>query len=345
VIVVLCLARIAQASPAADLVIYWAPSTAPPALADRAAAATRAAGAGFLDRRPAPRPPIEVAGLLQRGRSAYDALQFEDAVAVLDRAAAATVGDGAAGLTATELADVFLYRGLAWIQRGDDDRAWDDLVTAARLAPTRVLDPMRFPPRAIEAWTRAEAAIAGAPRARLIVATPGDCAITIDGALVGAASVEVTVGAHWVRVACRDQPAWGQRVEVSPAGATVEPPLVQAPTDDELLIQARATGARALVVVAVESGAITLRKLAIDGRELERRTVATAAADAAEATAAALTELLAAPSAPAARWYQSRWVWAAAGATAVAAVLVPVLAGRRDTAPTIVVRPAGLPPW
>jgi hypothetical protein len=54
--------------------------------------------------------------------------------------------------------------------------------------------------------------------------------------------------------------------------------------------------------------------------------------------------MLAPPPIAGERWYRKRWVWAAGGALAAAAILVPV--ALRDTGPgDRVIRPTGLPPW
>lgn len=339
VVAVVTLAGVARAAPAADVVVYWAPPGAAPALADAARDASRAAGAAFVDRRAELAAPADPTPLIARGRAAYDALRFEDAVAALDEAAGLADAGGGRGLDRAALAELFLTRGLAWIQRGDADRAWDDLVTAARVDPSRVLDPARFPPRAVEALARAQAAIAAAPRARLAIAAPPGCAIRVDGVAEAAGALEVGVGPHWLHATCAEAAGWGRRVEVGPGGAAVEIPAAPAPTDDDVLIQARATGARAAIAIAADATAIRLRRLAADGRELDRRTVA--AGDAAALTSA-LTALLTPPR-PAARWYRSRWLWAAGGAAAVAAVLVPVLLTGDSGDRRVVVRPTGLP--
>ena len=63
-----------------------------------------------------------------------------------------------------------------------DAAAWDDLVNAARLDPTRVLDPARFPPRAVAAYKRAAAEAAQLPRADLLLERSADAVIHVDGA-------------------------------------------------------------------------------------------------------------------------------------------------------------------
>ena len=45
-------------------------------------------------------------------------------------------------------------------------------MNAARLEPTRVLDPARFPPRAVATYKRAAAEAAQLPRAELILDVP-----------------------------------------------------------------------------------------------------------------------------------------------------------------------------
>jgi len=315
---------IAVAAPRADVVVLWAPGVAPEPIA----AAARDGGAALIDRTP-PRPPAPPAidASIRRGIDAYEALRFDDAWAALSEARTAADAHGGAGLTPSTLSDLFLYRGLTQIQRGEPAAAWDELVTAAAVAPIRVLDPARFAPRVLEDVERARGAALGRPRVELAITAPVGCAVVLDGVTLAAPPLEaaavtatVIVGPHWIHATCAADVRWGARIEASAPSTpvTIAPATPVPPTDDEVLIQARAAGARAALTIVTRGSVATVRLLAIDGRERERRVVAT---DALPSTVAAM---LRPP--PASRWYRSRWAWAAGAAALAAAIAIPITA-------------------
>ena len=332
---------IAWAAPAADAVLYWAPPETPAALRVRVKSAAEAHGAAFVDRSsPAPKPadPTRIAAAV----TAYDELRFDEALALLDQAAGELDRTGAAGLDVARLAELFLYRGLARIQLGQPARAWDDLLIAARIDPSRVLDPARFPPRAIEQLERARAEVAAAPRGALRVTAPAGCVISIDGAISGDGRAELPHGAHWVDAACPEHLPWGRRIVVDRTAVevAVAATMIAPPGDDDALIQARTLGAASVIEVTVLGGAARVRHSRSDGRELARALV-TIDGDAVTAT---IDRMLSPPPPPREKWYRSRWVWATGGALAAAAILVPV-AVRETSAGARVSRPTGVPPW
>jgi hypothetical protein len=326
---------IAAAAPAADLVVVWAPG----ARVEPIDVVARRAGAAVIDRSPAANAVPETASILKRGIEAYDALRFDDAWATLDEARALADRTGAAGLSQAQLADLFLYRGLVKIQQGELNAYWDELVTAVTIDPVRVLDPARFPPRVANELARVRQALADRKRATLAVDAPPGCTVRIDGAAASAVgSAQPLVGSHWASVTCADRAPWGTRVELTGDQLVVaRNPALAPPTDDEVLIQARTVGARAFVAVEIRSGVGTARLVGSDGHERDRRSVAVAG-DLAP-LAQAVSELL--EPAPATRWYQSRWAWAAGAAVVAAAILVPLTAAAmQDTSPsTWTVRP------
>jgi hypothetical protein len=89
-----------------------------------------------------------------------------------------------------------------------------------------------------------------------------------------------------------------------------------------------------------------VRRLGIDGRQLDRATV-TLAADPDHRELAAVVGRLLAPAPPRSRevWYRRRWVWGAAGVAAASAILVPFALRGDDSAARIVVRPKGQFSW
>ncbi len=311
----------AEARPAADLVIVWAPG----AQVEPVAAVARDAGAAVIDRSPAPRARADTAAVVRRGIAAYDALQIADAIKLLDDARAAADRSGGDGLSQAELSDLFLYRALVKTQQGDATAAWEELTSSVIIAPTRVLDPARFPPRVAAEIERARVAVAGRGTATLTIDAPPGCAVTIDGVDAGKTPAPRIIGPHWVNVACADRAPWGVRLEIT-TDVTVPARNVPiaAPTPDEMLIQARTAGAQAFVSVEVVDRIGTARLVGADGRERDRRTVAITSTLA--PLAAAVNQLLAPPRLVETRWYQSKWVWAAGAAVIAAAILVPITA-------------------
>jgi hypothetical protein len=310
----------AAAAPAADVVFVWAPGSRVAPLEDVA----RRAGAALIDRSPAADAVPATASFVKRGIEAYDALRFEDAWATLDEARALADRTGAAGLTQSQLADLFLYRGLVKIQQGELYASWDELVASVAIDPVRVLDPARFPPRVATELARVHQAFASRNRATLAVDAPPGCTALIDGAPVSAVgSIQPFVGSHWVYVRCADRAPWGTRIELvgDQQIAARNAPLAP-PTDDDALIQARTVGARAFITVEIRGGVGTARLIGVDGRMRDRRSAAITG-DLAP-LAAAVQELLAPPVKT--HWYQSRWAWAAGAAVLAAAVVVPVTA-------------------
>ncbi|HWO21175.1 MAG TPA: hypothetical protein VNO30_20545 [Kofleriaceae bacterium] len=335
--------RAAAAAPAADVVIVWAPEhdTAP------LAAAARAAGAALIDRSPravAAEPPDAA---IRRGIDSYEALQLDRAWAIFEEVRASLDRTGAAAATPARLSDLFIYRGAIRTQRGDAEGAWEELVAAMVVAPARVLDPARFPPRTIEELERARRAATARPRVAVSIEAPADCALTVDGAGVAQRELQLSAGAHWVAAACPGAAPWGARVDaVEPAARVrVSAAPLEPPPEAEALVQARAGGASGLVLAEVRGRIATLRRLGLDGRERDRRTVAVAAPapGALAPLGEALRDVL--RPAPRARWYQSRWVWAAGAAGLATAIVLPLALGLSDDAPrgVTIVGPGALP--
>ncbi|HEU0032148.1 MAG TPA: hypothetical protein VFQ53_16050 [Kofleriaceae bacterium] len=320
-------ARLALAAPAAEVIVVWAPGASIGPIQRTA----KQAGAAVIDRSPAPPSASDLAPLVQRGIAAYDALKFDDSRATLELARDRADRTGAAGLSTAQLSDLFLYRGLVAAQGEDPSQAWDELVVAMVIGPTRVLDPARFPPRVIEQLERARKAVGERPRVPLRVDAPAGCTILVDGA--PATEAPVIAGPHWVRVACADHTPWGTRVEVTAPSTTLaaRPTPLAPPSDADVLVQARVSGARAVIVAEVRGDIATARLIGLDGRERDRRAV-TVHGDLAP-LAQTIEAMLHPEAAP--RWYRSKWAWAAGAAAIAAAVLIPVTAAvSRDRTPT-----------
>jgi hypothetical protein len=193
---------------------------------------------------PAPR----AAALLQEGQSAVEKQQFDKAREVLDAVVAEVIATGAAGLAHDQLADLFLYQGMA-IQKAD----WKDLpeppaeivppearqayLRAAVFAPDRVLVPRRFPPLAIASWQKAIAEVNGRPRGTLIVRAPARAQVFLDGGAAQDAPAilkDVPMGEHFIRVEEVGFLPWGTLVGLTKTSLEIDrPPVAPLVFDDK----------------------------------------------------------------------------------------------------------------
>jgi hypothetical protein len=341
-LVLAALATTASAAPAADVVVVWAPGTSIRPIED----AARHRGAALIDRSPQPPANAETLRFLQRGIELYKSIRLDEAQAALDQARDLADKTGAAGLTRSQLSDLFLYRGLVRAAQDDETAAWDELVSAIVIQPTRTLDPTQYAPKVAALLERVQNDVLQKhPQAKLAIDAPDGCTVEVDGEPVAGAVLRPT-GPHWVRVTCPDHAPWATRVDLTTLDSHLAsaPKPYEPPAETELLVQGRTAGARAIAVVEVHGKIATVRVLGIDGRERERRTVTVTRGDLAP-VARVLDDLLAPPVVSHTVWYRSRWAWAVGAAIATAAIVVPVtavIAG--DTGATSwTVRPKGLP--
>ena len=283
--------------------------------------------------------------LIKRGITAYGNLELEGAINSLTSAADLVDQTGAAGLDATTLADLFLYRALSFSSRGDDPKSWDDFVTVAAIQPTRVLDPANFGPRAVDRFGQARAHVAALPRGKVTLAAPQGlrCAVRVDGAAVTGNEIELPFGRHWLDAMCDGRAPVRRKldvdrvaIEAKVAGAEVAPP-----DDTALLVQGRTAGSRAMLVVIVRPRSALLRRIGIDGKEQDRQTVALHGTDRDRGDlVAAVNRMLAPPAKPEKDpWYKSPWVIAGIGGAAVGLVLLPFLLRNDGNAPEVIGKP------
>jgi hypothetical protein len=341
------------ARPAILPVLWSAPDVPKPAVAEvRRALEAAAPGRPLLDLSPAAEPPAAAAERLRAGIVLYDRLRQDEARAALDQAAADATARGSAGLTPGELSDIYLYRALCAHVRGDATRAWDDFVRAAVVAPGRVLDPARFPPRAVAMMRRATDEVAAAPRGTLSVAVPAGARVFVDGADAGVAPAQVPslpYGQHLVRVEHAGHATWAGVVHVAAPSQRIEPPLRRLAPPDDLAVAAAARDRGAshalLAVVTNGDGRARLEIRLVDqaGQRpfLERARpseVGSALARAMgtvrePATRVAVPEIPQRPPRPSTPWYQRAWVWAVIGAVVVSAsVAIPLAVVERSAA-------------
>lgn len=339
-------ARVAHAAPLADVVVVWRGDGRPigPVGTALAAAAARA-GASYIDASPAATPLPDPRAHIKRGIAAYAQLELEPAASAFDAAVEIVDQTGAHALDAPALGELFLYRGLTSHHRRDDARAWDDLVIAATIDPARVLDPLSFPPSAIERFAEAKALVATQPKSRVTLAGGEACRVRIDGVVTTSHVVELVFGRHWLDSECEGRTPVRGRVQIDrpiiELAITGKP--IAPPDDAELMIQARAASARAIVVVTVQADIAVARRIGSDGRHEDRASAATRDPDVA---ARMLSRLLVPPTPdPAPRWYHSRWTWAVLGAVVASAILIPIAVTRSGAPPDVIVAPTGDTPW
>jgi hypothetical protein len=316
----------AEAAPAADLVVVWAPGHDITPIA----AAARRRDVALIDRSPTIAKATSIDATIQSGIEAYDALKLDTAWSRFEEARTQLDASGGAGVTSSRLSDLFVYRALVRTQQADTEGSWDELVEAVVVAPSRVFDPARFPPRVLAEIERARTATA-ATGVTLAFDAPDECRLVVDGTPRAARELSLLRGTHWVHAICVNAAPWGRRIDVS---ATERVRVIAVPftppSETELLVQARAAGTRGLVIVEVHGTIGVVRLLGVDGAERARRTRTITGSLA--PLASAIDDVLASRTQH--RWYQSRWTWAAGGALVLAAVLIPTLLIVNDDPPT-----------
>lgn len=309
----------------------------------------------LVDARAAETPPPSQRPALDAAITAYRAFRFADAVRSLDALVRVLDSSGGGDLDAAQLSDVFLYRGLGRLEGGDSEGAWPDVVRAARIDPSRTLDPAQISPRALSVFRRAVAEVARQPRSELDVRAPEDAQIVVDGRAIGR-SASLTLGRHWVRVEALGYERWSGVIDLVGAREIFAPSLrpVTPPSVDARLAQLRAEGARETTLVqgalARDGGQwrIALRVIALDtgAARGEEVPVSSASEPAIRAALARLLDppsvvvasaplVVAPPIAPPPRRSRA-WIWGvvAGGAAAVLLVSIPlgVVYGRKSSA-------------
>ena len=186
-----CSLRLAAPSRAAatggTVAVYWQPPGEPAPAARGAGGIRRGGGAprgAHRSSTPSSRragEPLAGAGARRGASPTTPRFRFAEALAKLDELARLADARGGGDLDPRQLSEIYLYRGLARLELGPAEAAWDDLVRAARLDPTRVIDPARFPPRVVAAYRRAVAEVAQLPRAELEVTRPTARVVRFDG--------------------------------------------------------------------------------------------------------------------------------------------------------------------
>jgi hypothetical protein len=220
-------------------------------------------------------------------------------------------------------------------------------VRAARLDPTRVIDPARFPPRAVAAYRRAAVEAGERGRVQLEVTAPPGATLRLDGRVFDG-NATVAVGAHFVAVAATGYEPWAAVVDVSGAHERLQPPLraYQPPDGDHLVALTASRAPRRILAGALVRSERGWRFVARELTLPDGKTVSDAAALGDVPVAAAVEGTLTriAPLAPTmppggATPHKSRWwIWAAAGGLAATlAVVIPVAVVYSSSSPSGVV--------
>jgi hypothetical protein len=217
---------------------------------------------------PAPQAPDNVRmGILNTQK-----LAFSEALHDLDAAAAEVATTGGAGLTAAELADLYLFRAMA-TARADWNaqpgaapteartKAFDDYLRAATLTPTRTLNEREMPPQVVTDFKRAQEVVHKRPVGTLIVKGPPDAQVALDGgplmAIAGGLSIhDVSFGEHLIRVEQIGYADWGTVVPFGQPSVEIDVPARAALTLDDATAAAhgRRMGARFALVAAAKGG-------------------------------------------------------------------------------------------
>jgi hypothetical protein len=339
--VLLALVALAGVAAAAEppLVVFHAPAGAPEDVAaarESLAQVARAEGTTLVDLSArAPAAPTAPASL-RRAIEAYEALRYDEALQALGAGLAEAETTGAAGLSPNELSDLLLYRALVQTQRGDTVRAWEDFVRAATVDPTRRLDPLRFPPRTVESFSRAVSQVVGSQRGALVVSNVADeCRVLVDARTVaGHEASSLPLGEHFLRVDCPGAEPFGAVVALSRATQPVTADIrtTAAPTEQQVLELARARGAATVLYATVGLGGaagptMSLRLLGkARGQSYASLPEAAAAMRALIAGVVRPPRLPIVPVAPIERererrWYEEPWLWAAGGVAGTVAVV------------------------
>ena len=256
---------------------------------------------------PDPRAKI----LLATGRAAVEAKRFGEAEVALRAAANEIRATGGAGLTSAELADLFLYLGMALQQADWKDpaappvdispaAAKEAYLRAAVLASDRVLLPRQFPPLAIASWQLALAEVKKRLHGNLLVRVPETALVSVDAGPLHSGllpATDLVQGDHWVRVEDPGRRPFGTMIDLNEPARELEveaqPVLVL--SDAPAAASARRQGAAFALIAELHPGRpanIQLKLVhATTGKQRDAATVPVSDASALEAAVVHLDEV------------------------------------------------------
>ena len=177
--------------------------------------------------------------LLQEGKRLYALAQFEEALAALQKAAAA----GGPMPTRTQ---VHLYQGLCQVELGDTRQARESFGAALDLAPDMKLDPRKFKRNACQLFAEVRSGRQGVLR---VEASQAGGKVKLDGKEVGTVPYEgkVSAGPHRLEVRSADG-------SLGYVGTIQVKPRVQ----NNLVLELRPTGGRVSVSSSPRAAEILL---------------------------------------------------------------------------------------
>ena len=144
---------------------------------------------------------------LEEGRLLYDRADLTAAIPVLDEAVEALTGGLAGAPDTKDLVDALVLLGLSHLFTGDAAGATGALERVVTLDPTRELDPVNYPPKAVQFFTDVRRRVLDADPAELFVEMAGDARLYVDGKQSLSTAIELPPGPHYVLV----EGAGGQR--------------------------------------------------------------------------------------------------------------------------------------
>lgn len=165
-------------------------------------------------------PAAPMASLVEKGRAAYDNLELDRAVRLLERALAAAERNPADPIDPAIYRRGLTYLGASRVLTGDmagGRRAFRRLLA---FDPEAELDPMVFPPSLVETFGQVAAKVRQLGTGSLRVASrPAGARVWIDGRERGRSPLRVTGlpgGPHRVRLTHRSHRSTGRMVQVQP---------------------------------------------------------------------------------------------------------------------------------
>lgn len=302
-------------------------------------------GGVLVDIGPKAERVLSASSELRRAVAAYHEFDFQSAMKHLNDAIVEAVATGAAGLSTSELSDLFMFRALVRKTQGDSTSAWEDFVQAALIAPTRHLDAVRFSPSVVASFERARKEVAEGKYAALRVKVESSCEVFVDARSLGPElPISLPIGKHFLRVSCVGKNTYASQVLLLATGQEISPQLhrPEIPSPEALASIARSRGFGHFIWVHADTGTvagpIAVFELWQTGGKLLARTkiglslapsdrqAVERAMERLESYWAPKQSVLAVPPRVVATevpWYRSPWVWAGAGALVATSVLLP----------------------
>jgi len=213
-------------SDAAPRAAFWAPADpdAPTPAVRAAAAHALGEHAIALEDEPVLEPAVpSLRKRLAAAVADYEALHLDDAAQAFATLATDIASEGGGDLDRRALCDAFLDAGLTLLELGRTERAWEAFVAAARIDPTRTIDPAHVTPRGATAFHRAVTELTTAARVELAIEIPPGSTLRLDGEPQTASKVAVLPGVHYAGVSAPGFETWRGVVTATPPAVVLRP--------------------------------------------------------------------------------------------------------------------------